>query len=61
MCLHVTDVKRCVNYSHIVTIEICISCGSTAVVASHPLFKGGLCKKCKVCVYVPVNIAVEFI
>ncbi|XP_065883900.1 DNA (cytosine-5)-methyltransferase 3C-like isoform X3 [Dysidea avara] len=27
--------------------EICISCGSVAVVANHPLFEGGLCKKCK--------------
>ena len=37
-----------IKYSPIVIIEICISCGSIAVVASHPLFKGGLCKKCKV-------------
>jgi len=33
---------------YILFTEICISCGSVAVVASHPLFQGGLCRKCKV-------------
>ena len=38
----------CVEYPRISPPEICLSCGSIAVVASHPLFQGGLCKKCKV-------------
>ena len=42
----------------IVAIEICISCGNITVVASHPLFQGGLCKKCKVCKHVNVCVHV---
>lgn len=45
--LQVIDVVSCQVFSA-VSIEICISCGSLAVVANHPLFQGGLCKKCKV-------------
>lgn len=27
---------------------ICLACGDIKVCAEHPLFKGGLCKECKV-------------
>ena len=29
---------------------ICLACGDDKVCAQHPLFKGGLCKECKVSV-----------
>lgn len=36
-------------YCHLtLSLDICISCGTTNIVAEHPLFHGGLCKPCKV-------------
>ena len=38
----------CIINTFFTSTDICISCGSTNIVAQHPLFHGGLCRKCKV-------------
>ena len=37
-------------------LGICLACGDHRVCAKHPLFEGGLCKECKVCVVVTYHI-----